>query len=118
LLARGYTFAYFDGLNRFYVANEHAELSAVLAVPPNVFDNYIQNVHLEAIQTAERAIEEIKQTRSWRLTAPLRKAQTAIRMLRVDPLQFVMRVACHLPGLRAPAIRLHQVRQLYDLRAR
>lgn len=34
----GYRFVYFDGLNRFYVANEHPELLDAFAVPPNVFD--------------------------------------------------------------------------------
>jgi FkbM family methyltransferase len=38
LINAGYEFAYFDGLNRFYVAAEHRELAAVLQVPPNVFD--------------------------------------------------------------------------------
>lgn len=33
-----YLFAYFDGLNRYYVAEEHAELLPVLALQPNVFD--------------------------------------------------------------------------------
>lgn len=35
-----YQFAYFDGLNCFYVAQEHADLIKTLAVPPNVFDNF------------------------------------------------------------------------------
>ena len=43
LLERGYAFAYFDGLNRFYVSDAHAELIATLAVPPNVFDNFALN---------------------------------------------------------------------------
>jgi len=34
----GYRLAYFDGLNRFYVADEHPELLAAFASPPNVFD--------------------------------------------------------------------------------
>ncbi|WP_332876217.1 FkbM family methyltransferase [Massilia sp. S19_KUP03_FR1] len=38
LLTANYTFAWFDGLNRFYVANEHAELLAAFTSPPNVFD--------------------------------------------------------------------------------
>ena len=38
LTESGYRFAYFDGLNRFYVAAEHEELAAALQVPPNVFD--------------------------------------------------------------------------------
>jgi FkbM family methyltransferase len=36
--AAGYRFVYFDGLNRFYIANEHPELAAAFAVPPNIFD--------------------------------------------------------------------------------
>jgi FkbM family methyltransferase len=36
---QGYQFAYFDGLNCFYVADEVSQLKAKLAVPPNVFDD-------------------------------------------------------------------------------
>lgn len=38
ITAAGYKFVYFDGLNRFYVANEHAELAEAFSSPPNVFD--------------------------------------------------------------------------------
>jgi len=41
LLAKNYTFAYYDGLSRFYVAHEHADLIATLALPPNTFDNFV-----------------------------------------------------------------------------
>ena len=40
LLAQGYEFAYFDGLNRFYVAREHSQLRQHFTVPPNVFDDF------------------------------------------------------------------------------
>lgn len=39
LIDAGYHFVYFDGLNRFYTASEHAELAARLQLPPNVFDD-------------------------------------------------------------------------------
>lgn len=39
ILAAGYTFVYFDGLNRFYLADEHAELRSAFGMPPNVFDD-------------------------------------------------------------------------------
>jgi len=39
VLAAGYRFVYFDGLNRFYVADEHADLAAAFEAPPNVFDD-------------------------------------------------------------------------------
>lgn len=38
----GYSFAYFDGLNCFYVAEEFRELKERLAVPPNVFDDFVR----------------------------------------------------------------------------
>lgn len=41
LLGHRYQRAYFDGLNVFYVAEEHAELTDALATPPNVFDDYV-----------------------------------------------------------------------------
>ncbi len=37
----GYVFAYFDGLNRFYVLEEHSNLVVKLATPPNVFDGFV-----------------------------------------------------------------------------
>jgi len=39
-----YTFAYFDGLNRFYVANQQKELLAHFKTPPNVWDKAIHHV--------------------------------------------------------------------------
>jgi FkbM family methyltransferase len=39
VLERGYTFCLFDGLNRFYVADEHAELRDRLSYPACVFDD-------------------------------------------------------------------------------
>jgi FkbM family methyltransferase len=35
-----YRFAYFDGLNHYYVASEHEDLMAAFKAPPNVFDNF------------------------------------------------------------------------------
>ncbi|QBE64609.1 FkbM family methyltransferase [Pseudoduganella lutea] len=44
-----YRFAYFDGLNRYYVAEEHAGLMAALTVQANVFDEFVSH-HLVAAQ--------------------------------------------------------------------
>lgn len=40
LLRKGYKFAYFDGLNRFYVAPGREQLAAAFAPGPNVFDGF------------------------------------------------------------------------------
>jgi FkbM family methyltransferase len=41
LLSAGYLFAYFDGLNRFYVRREDADLLDRFSAPPNVFDGFV-----------------------------------------------------------------------------
>lgn len=51
LVDRGYAYVYFDGLNRWYVANEReAELRAPLSMPPNYFDFFIRHDELVARQ--------------------------------------------------------------------
>ncbi|MPQ57269.1 FkbM family methyltransferase [Duganella sp. FT27W] len=51
-----YQFAFFDGLNRYYVADEQAHLLPLLAVPPNVLDGYVSHYLAEAW----RAIDELQ----------------------------------------------------------
>jgi len=41
-----YRFVWFDGLNRWYVAEEHPELMGHFGIGPNVFDDYISH-HLD-----------------------------------------------------------------------
>jgi FkbM family methyltransferase len=41
LLALGYEFVYFDGVNRFYVSLNHAELRTSFGPGPNVFDDFV-----------------------------------------------------------------------------
>lgn len=48
ILHRGYRFAYFDGLNRFYVAEEKAALLEALKTPPNTFDQFMRFSEWEA----------------------------------------------------------------------
>ena len=43
LLRRGYAPVYFDGLNRYYVSKEKAELKESFHAPPNVFDSFSVN---------------------------------------------------------------------------
>ena len=57
LLKANYQFAYADGINRYYVADEHEELLVSLRYPPNVFDNFISFSHAEALNAAHKASE-------------------------------------------------------------
>ena len=99
LHAEGYECVYLDGLNRFYVASEHADrLRPAFQTPPNVFDNIQLGEHASMCRelvaryeaevrdlTASRhslmrqlteidpkLVEAMKASVSWRLTAPLR----------------------------------------------
>ena len=99
VLAHGYAFAYFDGLNRFYIRADHEELRPAFAHGPSVFDRfalsgtatstYASRLRIEVEAARDRA-EELKReasqrtdaalrhiaameaTISWRVTAPLR----------------------------------------------
>lgn len=82
LLSEGYDFAYFDGLNRFYVAHEHYDLCERLAVPPNVFDNFVRADALADLKAAQLELAALKFSTSWRLTAPIRKVRTSLRVLK------------------------------------
>jgi FkbM family methyltransferase len=53
LLSASYVFCYADGINRYYVANEHADLIAHFKYPPNVFDRF--TTAQEATLTADAA---------------------------------------------------------------
>jgi FkbM family methyltransferase len=68
LLHTGYDFVYFDAVNRFYVAQEHAELKQFFQHPPCVWDNFVDYRLVQAQQTAAKAQAELAQ-----LKATLRK---------------------------------------------
>ncbi len=125
LAAANYQFVYFDGLNRFYVAKEHAELAAAFASPPNVFDDVMLTAGsaicrelVTSYQARERELtaqaearvaqaearmaqarvrvaqakahvvqmesqlRDVLNSRSWRITMPLRLAVSALRRIR------------------------------------
>ena len=53
VLGHRYRYVWFDGLNRYYVAEEHAELAQHFGIQPNVFDEYI-SYHLDRAWSANR----------------------------------------------------------------
>ncbi|MGJ8482148.1 FkbM family methyltransferase [Sphingobium yanoikuyae] len=71
ILAKGYHATYYDGLNRFYVSDEHPELDQNFKLPPNIFDGFqfdpssdhavlIQRLHkaeVEALETNVAGLE-------------------------------------------------------------
>lgn len=58
VIAAGYTFAYADPLNRYYVANEHRELLQYFSIP---IDDYIRASEIWQKMDLERRLEEANQ---------------------------------------------------------
>lgn len=75
LLAAQYEFAAFDGVNRFYVAEERRELVERISTPPNAVDSYKTRVEWAQSQEIERlqnVVASLLSSRSWRFTRFLR----------------------------------------------
>lgn len=96
LLNANYRFTYADGLNRFYVADEHPELLPAFKYPPNVFDDFLlsrqQEAESRATQAESRAtqaearatqaearVAELLNSSSWKITAPIRSLARIVR---------------------------------------
>ncbi|MBV8914217.1 MAG: FkbM family methyltransferase [Acetobacteraceae bacterium] len=78
LAASGYVHVWFDGLNRFYVAEErHAALAPHFQVPANPFDHYVL--------AAERRLPEAEALAEARLQQ-VRRLETELEALRAPPL--------------------------------
>lgn len=56
LLGVDYGFAYADGLNRYYLASEHAELLPSFKYPPNFFDEFVKAPDIESSVWAQTVV--------------------------------------------------------------
>ena len=80
VLESGYQFCLFDGLSRFYVADEHADdLKRRLSFPANVLDTY---VHFRELETRELAISLTDEVVRWRSAALTRWAEAVSKTSR------------------------------------
>ncbi|WP_395639737.1 FkbM family methyltransferase [Pseudolysinimonas sp.] len=90
VLESGYVFCLFDGVSRFYAAEERGvEFARTLAAPASTLDFYLtdreRRLH-DAVDAARRdaaaarnEAEAIRTSRAWRATAPARALVNAIR---------------------------------------
>jgi FkbM family methyltransferase len=63
ILGHGYLLAYADGVNRFYLAQEHRNLLGRFALPPNVWDDFVmaKQIELEAqVKQLEAQIADLQ----------------------------------------------------------
>jgi FkbM family methyltransferase len=79
LLGANYRFAWFDGLNRFYLAGEMAErLAPHFDLPPNIFDGFLPPASLlERTEAAERRAAAAEQHAEQRAAAAEQRAAAA-----------------------------------------
>jgi len=59
LLGHGYRFAFFDGVNRFYVRDEDANLLPILAYPANPGDRYAIHGYMARINDLEAQVAQL-----------------------------------------------------------
>ena len=79
-----YRFVWFDGLNRYYVAEEHAELARHFGIQPNVFDEFISH-HLDKAWSANR--EAMRSLRDSEQHADAVRAELYLTLRQVDTLE-------------------------------
>lgn len=79
LLENGYAQVYFDGLNRFYLSENHPELRPAFDAPPNFLDNFVQYPHwlaqqqlMHQLKHCQLKLAKMMSSFSWRITKPLR----------------------------------------------
>ncbi|MEI6621400.1 MAG: FkbM family methyltransferase [Actinomycetes bacterium] len=86
VLEHGYLFSAFDGLNRFYASERSAELVDILAIPPNVTDNYIRLADMDgaAALAKERAEETRRLAHAQLVTDFLAEEARALRESRLE----------------------------------
>lgn len=78
LTSNRYDCVYFDGLNRFYIAQEHPELRAAFGAPPNTFDAFMRYTEWQA---RSANLDYAQQVAMWEERCVHRDAQvTALRV--------------------------------------
>jgi FkbM family methyltransferase len=81
LLAKGYLFAWFDGLNRYYVRSEDSHRIAELAQPLSIWDSATSIELVRARRRTNEVSRKYKASLSWRITAPVRSVGAALRRI-------------------------------------
>jgi FkbM family methyltransferase len=138
VLAAGFVFAAFDGVNRFYVPRDRADLIKALEYPISVLDRYVQAPRLAtaapghdfgpwsaaSVRALEReaavgreatsTVAEMRQTLSWRITRPLRSLRRVQRRRASSNAARPRQPRVGYDEDRLVAIRLDQIRCLVE----
>lgn len=88
LLDAKYRFVHADGLNRFYLAEEHAALATAFTYPPNVLDSFVQVAQLQAEARIQKANTEFQKAE-----AKARQAKTELQRANANTEQANIEIA-------------------------
>jgi FkbM family methyltransferase len=90
LSKNNYVFVYDDGVNRFYLANEHSEMRQSFGIPPNVFDNFVKNSEVQLknknveltteVGRLGHELDLIRKSKSWRMALNISRVYNLIRL--------------------------------------
>lgn len=64
LLTHQYSYVYFDGINKYYVSNEHIDLLCFFQYPPNVLDDFVSSAQVNLQSQANEAIASAEQAQA------------------------------------------------------
>jgi len=84
LLDSKYECVYFDGLNRFYIADERRELHDYFKAPPNVFDEFISQQRLNSDLEAQKNEARAEQAESRAIAAEAKVKQVESRAVTAE----------------------------------
>ena len=84
VLSANYLFAYQDGVNRFYVAEEHPELLPAFKYPPNVLDNFLRSDHQKSETRAVEAEARVTEAEARVTEAEARVTESETRAVEAE----------------------------------
>ncbi len=118
IIESGYAFAYFDGLNRFYVAREHADLAQRFAVPPNLFDDFVRAAEFNAVQEATDLRQQSgRQMQTGDVSSRLDRIESTMRGMASELQAFTRRPSAEQDVLFSQAVYLGDHRALTYLQS-
>jgi FkbM family methyltransferase len=107
LLNAGYEYAYFDGLNRYYVADEHENLKAAFKTQPNVFDQFVISKQLESERRALEAEAKVKEVEQRASQAEARARQAEERAVQAEARAEQAKASAQQAQQRAAQVEAH-----------
>ena len=106
LITADYIFAYFDGINRFYVAKERSDLLTAFYAPPNFFDNFQLHEVLEAQNRMTMITVKLEATEARIVETETRLVETEARLREIESRGIIKNIFYSLPSWLQEPLRL------------